>query len=352
MTETGGQEPAARQAGEAPRVSVVMSVYNNEAVVGQAVESILAQTFGDFEFLIVNDGSSDGSAAILDDHARRDPRIRLFHRANRGLIACLNFMIGEARGSLIARMDGDDVSLPERFARQVAYFDAHPACGVLGTNTNELDEVGTVTACTDFHPFDHEAIVAALGQASPYCHSSVMMRRDAVVGVQGYRAAYRHCEDYDLWLRLSERVEMANLPDRLQLYRRSPGQVSNRHVVALQTGAAIARIAHEYRQTGRADPTEGLDTLPPVAALDHLFGAPGVTRRVRSEVAPGLVYSRDAMGGAGFDLLIDHIRAGGGRQGLWRTVLRLVHFREPGRALRLARALMTGARGATDAAPA
>ena len=329
-----------------------MSVYNNEAVVGQAIDSILAQTFDDFEYLIVNDGSSDRSPAILDAYARRDPRIRVFHRPNRGLIACLNFMISEARAPLIARMDGDDVSLPDRFAKQVAYFDQHPACGVLGTNTNEIDEAGNITECTDFHPFDHVGIVAALRQGSPYCHSSVMMRRDAVQRAQGYRAAYHHCEDYDLWLRLSEQVDMANLPDRLQLYRRSPGQVSNRHVVALQTGAAIARIAHEYRQTGRADPTEGLDTLPPVAALDHLFGAPGVTRRVRSEVAPGLVYSRDAMAGAGFDLLIDHVRAGGGRQGLWRTVLRLVHFREPGRALRLARALMTGARGATDAAPA
>lgn len=330
-----------------PRVSVVMSVYNNEAVVGQAIDSILGQTFADFEFLIVNDGSSDGTAAILDTYARRDPRIRLFHRPNSGLIACLNFMIGKARAPLIARMDGDDVSLPERFARQVAYFDQHPACGVLGTNTNEIDDAGTFTPCTDFHPTDHAGIVAALRQRSPYCHSSVMMRRDAVQRAQGYRAAYHHCEDYDLWLRLSEQVDMANLPDRLQLYRRSPGQISNRHVVALQTGAAIARVAHEFRLAGRADPTEGLDSLPPIEALDSLFGQAGVSARVRGEVAPGLVYSRDAMGGAGFDLLIDHVRAGGARKGLWRTVLRLVLFGKPARAGRLAAALITSPRGQT-----
>lgn len=328
-----------------------MSVYNNEAVVGQAIDSILTQTFDDFEYLIVNDGSSDGSPAILDAYARRDPRIRVFHRPNRGLIACLNFMISEARAPLIARMDGDDVSLPDRFAKQVAYFDQHPACGVLGTNTNELDDAGNITECTDFHPFDHAGIVAALRQGSPYCHSSVMMRRDVVLRAQGYRAAYHHCEDYDLWLRLSEQAEMANLPDRLQLYRRSPGQISNRHVVALQTGAAIARIAHEYRLAGRGDPTEGLDSLPAVAALDTLFGQAGLTRRVRSEVAPGLVYSRDAMVGAGFDLLIDYVRAGGAREGLWRTVARLIHFGKPGRAIRLAGALIVSRSGGAAPAP-
>ena len=138
--------PAVNAGERAPRVSVAMSVYNNEAVVGQAIDSILAQTFDDFEYLIVNDGSSDRSPAILDAYARRDPRIRVFHRPNRELIACLNFMISEARAPLIARMDGDDVSLPDRFAKQVAYFDQHPACGVLGTNTNEIDEAGILMA--------------------------------------------------------------------------------------------------------------------------------------------------------------------------------------------------------------
>ena len=323
-----------------PRVSVIMSVYNNEAVVAQAIDSILEQTFGDFEFLIVNDGSTDGSRAILDAYARRDSRIRLFHEPNRGLIASLNLMLERARGELIARMDGDDIALPARFERQVAYFDMHPDCGVLGTNTHEIDDAGAVTECTDFHPFDHAEILIALRQASPFCHSSVMMRRDVLAAAGGYRAAYRHCEDYDLWLRLSTRTRLANLPDRLLLYRRSPGQVSNRHAAVQQTGAAIARIAHEGRMAGRPDPTEGLAVLPSVDALDTLFAQPGVTRRVRAEVAPNLVYSREAMRGEGFDMLLAHIEAGGTRDGLWRTVLRLLGFGETMRALRLAHTLI------------
>lgn len=335
MTGMTGHEGAA-----VPRVSVAMSVYNNAAVLAEAIDSILDQTFGQFEFLIVNDGSTDNSPAILDASAARDARVRVFHRPNSGLIAGLNFLLTQARGALVARMDGDDVALPERFARQVAYFDGHPECGVLGTNTHEIDDAGTVTECTDFHALDHEGIVAALRQASPFCHSSVMMRRDVAVQAGGYRAAYRHCEDYDLWLRLSEQTGMANLPDRLMLYRRSPGQVSNRHIVALQTGAAIARIAHERRLAGQADPTDGLDILPDVGALDALFGSAGVTRRVRGEVAPNLVYSRDAMGGAGFDLLLEHLAHGGARAGLWRTVARLVQFGEWRRAARLSTVLL------------
>lgn len=332
--------PAANAGERAPRVSVAMSVYNNEAVVGQAIDSVLAQSFGDFEFLIVDDGSIDGSPAILDAYARRDPRVRVFHEPNRGLIASLNLLAARARGDLVARMDGDDVALPERFARQVAFFDAHPECGVLGTNTHEIDEAGAVTECTDFHPFEHAAILAALERASPFCHSSVMMRRDVLIASGGYRAAYRHCEDYDLWLRLALRTRLANLPDRLLLYRRSPGQVSNRHALAQQTGAAVARIAHEERLAGRADPTEGLESLPPVEALDGLFGRAGVTRRVRAEVAPNLVYSREAMRGAGFDLLLAHVGSDGLRAGQWRTVARLLRFGEVTRAARLAGVLL------------
>ena len=110
-----------------PRISVVMSVYNNAPYLAHAIESILTQTLTDFEFLIVNDGSTDGSGDIIDRLAAEDARIKPMHQANAGLIVSLNRMIKEARAPLIARMDGDDVALPERFERQVAFLDAnHP----------------------------------------------------------------------------------------------------------------------------------------------------------------------------------------------------------------------------------
>jgi len=327
-----------------PRITVAMSVHDNEATVAAAIESILAQSFADFEFLIVDDGSRDGSGAIIDRFATADRRVRAIHQSNAGLIASLNRLVAEARGDLIARMDGDDIALPERFARQVAFLDAHPDHGVVGTNTHEIDEADRITECTDFHPLTHDGVLAALEQGSPMAHSSVMMRADVVRAAGGYRAAYRHCEDYDLWLRLSTQTRLANLPDRLLLYRRSTSQVSVRHVVEQQTGAEIARIAHRERLARRPDPTDGLERLPSLDGLDALFGRAGVADEVRGTLARTIVYSREALRSGGVDLLIAHVAAGGARSGLWRTVGRLLAFGEIKDAVRLAAGLLAKSR--------
>jgi len=323
-----------------PRISVAMSVYNNARYLSHAIESILAQTFTDFEFLIVNDGSTDGSGAIIDRYAAGDTRIRAIHQPNAGLIVSLNRMIDEARAPLTARMDGDDIALPERFARQVAFLDAHPDIGVLGTGCTCIDEEGRPSS----HKFDDvltpEAIRDDLKNGPPLCHPSVVMQRDAVRAVGGYHRAYKYCEDYDLWLRLSGHVRMANLPDRLLLYRQSQTQISNRHAYAQAIGAKIAWQAHAERLAGRPDPTLDLDELPPLAGLDRVFGREGVFRAVRENVVPGILYMPEALRGEGFDLIIGHIHDGGATDGLWRTVARLVSLREPVRALRLAMALL------------
>jgi glycosyltransferase involved in cell wall biosynthesis len=324
-----------------PRISVAMSVYNNAPYLAHAIESILAQTFDAFEFLIVDDGSTDGSGAIIDSFAATDSRIIPIHQANAGLIASLNRMIGAARAPLIARMDGDDIALPERFERQVAFLDANPDIGVLGTGCTCIDEDGRPST----HKFDNvtspEDVLADLKNGPPLCHPSVVMRRDAVRAVGGYHRAYRHCEDYDLWLRLSEHVRMANLPDRLLLYRQSETQVSNRHAYVQKIGAAIAWEAHVERMAGRPDPTEALDTLPPMETLDTFFGRAGTFRAVRAKVALGSVYTPTALRGEGFELMLAHIRDGGMRSGYWRTVMRLITLGEPGRALRLATTLLS-----------
>lgn len=323
-----------------PRISVAMSVYNNAVYLSHAIESILAQTFGDFEFLIVDDGSTDDSGAIIDRFAADDPRIAPIHQANAGLIASLNRVIDVARAPLIARMDGDDIALPERFERQIAFLDANPSIGVLGTGCTVIEEDGRPSTYRFENVVSTEAILDDLQNGPPLCHPSVMMRRDAVRSVGGYHRAYRHCEDYDLWLRLSEHVRMANLPDRLLLYRHSASQVSNRHAYTQKIGAAIAWQAHLERLAGRPDPTETLDALPPMEELDALFGREGVFHAVREKVALGIVYTPAALRGEGFDLMLDHIRDGGSTEGLWRTVVRLVTLGEPTRALRLAGTLV------------
>jgi glycosyltransferase involved in cell wall biosynthesis len=324
-----------------PRISVAMSVYNNAPYLAHAIESILAQTLTDFEFLIVNDGSTDGSGDIIDRLAAEDARIKPIHQANAGLIVSLNRMIEEARAPLIARMDGDDMALPERFERQVALLDANPDIGVLGTGCTVIEQDGTPSTYRFENVVSTEDILDDLKNGPPICHPSVMMRRDVVRAVGGYHPAYRHCEDYDLWLRLSEHVKMANLPDRLLLYRHSPTQVSTRHAYAQKIGAAVAWQAHIERAAGRPDPTERLDVLPPMETLDALFGRERVFHAVREKVALGLVYSPAALRGDAFDLILANVRDGGATDGLLRTVARLITLGEPVRAARLAAALLS-----------
>ncbi|MFC0590373.1 glycosyltransferase [Novosphingobium aquiterrae] len=324
-----------------PTLSVAMSVYNGERFLESAIASVLAQTFTDYEFLILDDGSTDSSRAIIAAAAARDSRIRPIVRENRGLVVSLNELLVEARAPLIARMDADDLCKPERFAKQIAFLAAYPDHGVIGSYTRDIDENGAAYHNSgDDHPVTHDAFLHNIVHGGPLlAHPSVIYRRDVVLSVGGYHAAFRHCEDYDLWLRVAHHTKIANLPERLLDYRHYAGQVSNRHAVEQQTGAAIARMAYMERLAGRPDPTAELDSLPPLGQLDALFGRDGVTREVRGAIARSLVYSPFALRGTGFELLLQHIEDGGRGRDLWLTVPRLVRFGEPRRAARLAAAL-------------
>ncbi|MCH2240064.1 MAG: glycosyltransferase [Blastomonas sp.] len=318
----------------------MMSVYNAERYVAEAIQSILGQTEGRFEFLIVNDGSRDASGSIIDRYAAQDSRIRAIHQENRGLIVSLNRMLDEARAPLVARMDSDDVSRPERFAVQLAWMQAHPDIAVLGTNTDELDADGAFFPCSDFHPEHPADIRERLMAASAMCHPSVMMRRDVIRALGGYRAAFRHCEDYDLWLRVSERHDLYNLPDRLFLYRRSPDQVSEKHILVQAIGAACARYAAQQRRAGLPDPFEGATSLPSLDQIDAVLGSSGVGARMRLEVIDSIKYSPEAMSGGGLELMQAHLRDGGTKQGFWRTAGRMVKMGMIPQALTLSLDLM------------
>ncbi|MGH6745787.1 glycosyltransferase [Novosphingobium sp.] len=324
-----------------PAISVAMSVYNGERFLPLAIESVLGQSFADFELLILDDGSTDGSAAIIRRYAEADSRVRPVIRENRGLIASLNQLLDMAEAPLVARMDADDICRPERFARQVAFLTDHPDYGVVGSWSEDIGEHGEalVRSGAD-HPLVHEEMLAAIEQGEQLiCHPAVMYRRDVVLSVGGYHAAFRHCEDLDLWLRLSSVTRMGNIPERLLRYRRYPDQVSARHSTEQQIGAVIARLAWEERRDGRPDPTEHLSLLPAIDELDALFGRTGVSQAARERVALSLRWSPAAMRDDGFEILLDHVREGGRRDGLWRTVARLLRFGEPLRAARLAAAL-------------
>jgi glycosyltransferase involved in cell wall biosynthesis len=198
-----------------------MPVYNAERYVAESVESILGQTLRDFEFLIIDDGSTDGARRILEGYAARDPRIRLTSRENRGLVATLNELIDQARGEFLARMDADDIALPERFRQQVDYLRAHLECSVVGCRAQVIDPDGD-PICDWFMERPHEEIDALLlreeAVGSVLCHPSVMMRRAAVLVAGKYRD-FAIGEELDLFLRLAESSRLAILPEVLLRYR-------------------------------------------------------------------------------------------------------------------------------------
>lgn len=326
-----------------PAISVAMSVHNGEPHLAEAIESVLAQSFADFEFLILDDGSTDQSRATIARYAQTDARIRPIFRENRGLIASLNQLLAEARAPLIARMDADDICRPHRFERQIAFIAGHPEHGVVGTWSEDIDARGRSIqseANGADQPTSHEAFLSSIDSGGPLlCHPSVMYRAKVVRAAGGYHAAFRHCEDLDLWLRLVSRTRICSIPERLLRYRRSDSQISRRFSLEQTTGAIVSRFAYNERQAGRPDPTETLDRLPPIAELDSLFGQNGVSEAIRKEVVGDLLYSRHALTGEGMELVLDHIQRGGAREGLWRTVMRLLKFGQPRQAARLALAL-------------
>jgi len=186
-----------------PPLSVAMSVYNGERFLAPAIESVLAQTFGDFEFLILDDGSKDATPDILREYAEADSRIRPIIRENRGLVDSLNQLLAESRAPLVARMDADDICHPERFAHQVAFLGANPDHGVVGSWSEDIDENDQQWPIEGAdHPVTYADFLHNIRFGGPLLvHPGVMYRRELVREQGGYHKAFLHCEDLDLWLR-------------------------------------------------------------------------------------------------------------------------------------------------------
>jgi glycosyltransferase involved in cell wall biosynthesis len=224
-------------------VSVLMSVYNGERYLAEAVESILRQTFTDFEFIVINDGSSDDSADILSQYELLDKRLHVFHQENRGLIASLNRGIGLAKGKYLARMDADDISLPDRLRRQVEVLEEHPDLVIVGTARYMIDETGNRTGVS--YPFVTDTGIRwGLLFGSSFVHSTVMLRAD-ILRQQGlsYDVDAFCVEDYDLWSRLMRFGRGYNIPELLQEYRYHTGQITQLERVRNEGGSD--RIAWE-----------------------------------------------------------------------------------------------------------
>ena len=208
-----------------PIVSVVLPVYNCERYLGDAIESVISQTFTSFELIIINDGSTDCSADIIA--AFHDKRIRVLHQDNQGLAATLNRGIALARGKYIARQDQDDLSNPDRISLQVAYMQDHSDCVLLGSWA-QIMEVDRLVERFHRHPVDEFMLRYQLLFNNPFVHSSVLLRRSALLEVGGYTTdpERQPPEDYELWSRLSRIGSVANIGEVLLTYREIPGSMS------------------------------------------------------------------------------------------------------------------------------
>jgi hypothetical protein len=299
-----------------PRVSVVLPVHNGGRFLEAALDSILTQTFRELEFVIVDDGSTDATPDLLRRYEAADPRVRVHRREKAGLIASLNYGCSRARAAYIARMDADDIAFPDRLARQVEFLDRHPSVAMVGSAVMRIDADGREIK-RNVCPTSHAEIVEALRAYSCFTHPSVMMRTAALVAVGGYRAAYAAAEDYDLWLRLSEGHELANLAEPLLYYRVYPEQVSIRHLDQQILSVVGARTAAQRRAKGAGDsiPAGGLIT----ARLLHQWGVEDTT--LADAMAEGYRYAAYVMEQAGrhdeaIALLRTGVRRSGGRGGL------------------------------------
>ena len=208
-----------------PKVSVVMPVYNGEKFLREAIESILAQTFADFELIVIDDGSQDDSFQIIQQF--QDPRIRARRQENTGLAVTLNRAIDLSIGEYLARQDQDDLSLPQRFEKQVGFLDAHPAYAVVGTWA-EIWVENRKTSRSHQHPAASVILKWELLFNTPFVHSSTMIRKSAIQQVGGYctNRSRQPPEDYELWSRIAREFEVANIPEFLHIYREVPKSMS------------------------------------------------------------------------------------------------------------------------------
>ncbi len=252
-----------------PAVSVVMSVLNGERFLAEAVESILAQSFADFEFIIIDDGSTDRTSAILETYEKTDTRVLVHHQENKGLVEALNRGCALAHGKYIARIDADDVALQDRLKRQVEFMETHPGVALVGGSIECIDATGKPLV-THVALTSHRKIRAALLRGScGLWHPTIMMRTDAFTAIGGYRKAIIDAEDYDLFLRMAERFYVANLENVVLKYRLHGDQVSALKFKRQALSSLAARAAAWSRQHGKPDPLDNCAEITPTM-LDSL----------------------------------------------------------------------------------
>jgi glycosyltransferase involved in cell wall biosynthesis len=243
-----------------PLVSVVMVVCNVDRFLAESIDSILGQTFRDFEFVIVDYGSVDSTKDIVRRYAANDARVRLHEIPHCGLGESRNAACSLARGQYLAMMDADDVALPERIQLEVDFMARHPNVGLLGGAVQWINVMGQ-PLYVGHVPTDDKQLRRSLDLHCPFWQPTVLVRKEAFTQSGGYRDAFAPAEDYDLWLRVTEYVECANLEQVVLKYRMHPQQVSLRRKKQQTLGILAAQRSAAMRRAEQPDPFNSVEVI-------------------------------------------------------------------------------------------
>jgi len=220
-----------------PKISVLMSAYNAEDYIEDAIQSILTQTYRNYEFIIFNDGSTDNTLGIINDFADQDKRIRLIDQKNIGLTKTLVKGVNLAKGQYVARMDADDISDVKRLEIQLDFMDRNINCGMVGSWISTIDANGFEIRKIKLHS-QNSGLKKRLNQGNQFVHGSVFFRKDMYLLAGGYDADFRFSQDYDLWLRMAKISGCANVSKYLYKLRVHDGSISIKNE-ALQLSCAV-----------------------------------------------------------------------------------------------------------------
>lgn len=226
-------------------VDVLITVYNGERFLAQALESVHAQTFTDWKLIVVDDRSTDGTAAILASYATHDPRITIIPGTHEGIAAAANAGLAHVTAPLLARLDADDIAVPTRLQVQYEFMQSHPDILAVGSDVMLINEQGKPLRRRTA-PTGWQRIETILKTRNCMCHPSAMIRADALRQIGGYRAKFRNSLDYDLWQRLSEIGKIENIAQDLLLYRRHASQISASGNAHRQTIYSVGAITDHF----------------------------------------------------------------------------------------------------------
>jgi glycosyltransferase involved in cell wall biosynthesis len=238
-----------------PTVSVLTSCYNASRYLAEAIESILEQTFKDFEFILIDDGSADNTVEIIRQYEKKDKRIVRIEKAHTGLTDSLNLGLGMARGTWIARLDADDLALKNRLEEQVNYVLNNKDIVLLGTGCIVIDENGVEIRRKTYPSSNANLLKCIFNGGSPFPHSSVLFRRDEVQRMGGYRPRFNMVEDVDLWLRLSSEGQIASLKMPLIKLRKHTASISSGQTKSLGLAYALL-LSYNFTKQNHPNPIE------------------------------------------------------------------------------------------------